>query len=100
MEAPKPSYRITDLAASERPRERLVSLGAQALNTAELLAILLRAGVQGENAVQVGQRILQKFGGLAGLQRASVDEIKAIHGLGEAKAASTLIMETGILNSW
>jgi len=88
MEAPKPTYRITDLAASERPRERLVTLGAQALNTAELLAILLRVGVKGENAVQVGQRILQKFGGLAGLQRASVDEIKSVRGLGAAKAAT------------
>ena len=88
MEAPKPTYRITDLAASERPRERLESLGAQALNTAELLAILLRVGVPGENAVQVGQRILQKFGGLAGLQRASIEEIKEIRGMGAAKVAS------------
>jgi len=54
----KPTYRITDMAESERPRERLARLGAQALNTAELLAILLRVGVKGENAVQVGQRIL------------------------------------------
>ncbi|MDI6768897.1 MAG: hypothetical protein QMD04_04400 [Anaerolineales bacterium] len=50
----KPIYRIADLAADERPRERLERLGAGALNTAELLAILLRVGVPGENAVQVG----------------------------------------------
>lgn len=88
MELPKPSYRITDLAASERPRERLVTLGAQALNTAELLAILMRTGVEGENAVQVGQRLLQELGGLSGLQRASIEEIQAVHGLGVAKAAT------------
>lgn len=82
------AYRITDLATSERPRERLINLGPQALNTAELLAILVRVGVKGENAVQVGQRILQKFGGLAGLHRASIDEIKSIHGLGVAKATT------------
>ncbi|MDH5507114.1 MAG: hypothetical protein OEZ02_07825, partial [Anaerolineae bacterium] len=81
-------YRITDLAVSERPRERLARLGPQALNTAELLAILLRVGVPGENAVQVGQRLLQSFGGLAGLQRASVDEVQAQHGIGAAKAAA------------
>jgi DNA repair protein RadC len=49
----KPVYRITDLAIEERPRERLARLGSQALSSAELLAILLRVGVQGENSVQV-----------------------------------------------
>ena len=51
-------YRITDLPADDRPRERLVKLGAQALSSAELIAILLRVGVPGESAVQVGQRLL------------------------------------------
>jgi DNA repair protein RadC len=66
----KPVYRITDLATEERPRERLVHLGPQALAAAELLAILLRVGVPGENAIQVGQRLLKDFGGISGLQRA------------------------------
>lgn len=83
----KPVYRITDLAADERPRERLGKLGPQALSNAELLAILLRIGVTGENAVQVGQRLLQTFGGLAGLHRATFDEVRAQHGIGDAKAA-------------
>jgi DNA repair protein RadC len=51
-------YRITDLEAAERPRERLAKHGPQVLSSAELLAILLRVGVTGENAVQVGQRLL------------------------------------------
>lgn len=84
---PLPSYRITDLNETERPRERLAGLGAQALTPAELIAILLRAGVPGENAVQVGQRLLQTFGGLAGLHRTPLEELVKEHGVGPAKAA-------------
>jgi len=83
----KPVYRITDLPVDERPRERLARLGAQALSTAELLAILLRVGVSGENAVQVGQRLLSEFKTLAGLHRAPFEELCNQHGIGEAKAA-------------
>ncbi len=83
----KPTYRITDLHETERPRERLASLGPQALTNAELLAILLRVGVTGENAVQVGQRLLQQFGGIRGLHRAPFEELMNQHGIGEAKAA-------------
>jgi DNA repair protein RadC len=86
-ETGKPVYRITDLHEAERPRERLGSLGPQALSSAELLAILLRVGVRGENAVQLGQRLLQTFGGLGGLHRAPFEELVRQHGLGEAKAA-------------
>ena len=75
VEENKNSYRITDLASTDRPRERMARLGPQALKTAELLAILLRVGVKGENAVQVGQRLLQIFGGLRGLQKASMEEV-------------------------
>ena len=49
----KPLYRITDLHESDRPRERLAALGPQALSNAELLAILLRTGVKGENVVDL-----------------------------------------------
>ncbi|MBI4733168.1 MAG: DNA repair protein RadC [Chloroflexi bacterium] len=85
--APRPIYRITDLSADDRPRERLEKLGAQSLANAELIAILLRVGVPGENAVQVGQRLLQKFGGISGLHRAPFEELLNEHGIGEAKAA-------------
>ncbi len=83
----KPAYRISDLHESDRPRERLASLGPQALTNAELLAILLRVGVQGENAVEVGQRLLKKFGGLSGLHRVPLKELTAQRGIGGAKAA-------------
>jgi DNA repair protein RadC len=81
------SYRIMDLEESERPRERLARLGPQVLTNAELLAILLRTGVPGENAVQVGNRLLQEFGGLAGIHRADFNEVRNQHGIGPAKAA-------------
>jgi len=80
-------YRITDLEETERPRERLARLGPKVLSNAELMAILLRVGVPGENAVQVGQRLLQDMGGLVGLHRATYEEVCGQHGVGPAKAA-------------
>ncbi len=87
MSHPETTYRITDLAVEERPRERLAKLGPQSLTTAELLAILLRVGVPGESAVQVGQRLLQTFGGISGLHKASFVELSQQHGIKLAKAA-------------
>ncbi|MEN6410722.1 MAG: DNA repair protein RadC [Anaerolineaceae bacterium] len=81
------SYRITDLELSERPRERLAAEGPNALNSAELLGILLRVGIPGENAVQMGDRLLREMGGLSGIQRLSFDELCSQRGLGPAKAA-------------
>ncbi len=87
MERQNAAYRIKDLAVDERPRERLEILGAQSLTTAELLAILLRVGVRGENAVQVATRLLQDYGGLDGLHRLPFEEMCTQHGVGKAKAA-------------
>ncbi len=83
----RPIYRIADLAVDERPRERLEHLGAQALSSAELIAILIRVGVPGENAVQVGQRLLVQYKDLNGLRRIPFDELCAQRGIGPAKAA-------------
>jgi DNA repair protein RadC len=80
-----PIYRIMDLHESDRPRERLAALGPEVLSNAELIAILLRVGVTGESAVQVGQRLLTKFNGLRGLHRAPFVELMDQHGVGEAK---------------
>ena len=80
-------YKITDLQESERPRERLEIQGASALNLVELLAILIRVGVQGENALEVAQRIMDRFKGLRGLQSASFLEFSKERGIGQAKAA-------------
>jgi DNA repair protein RadC len=80
-------YTIKDMNEEERPRERLAKLGPQSLSTAELLAILLRVDVVGETSVQVGQRLLQTFGGISGLHRASFDELSSQKGIKLAKAA-------------
>jgi len=80
-------YTIKDLKEEERPRERLAKLGPQSLTNAELLGILLRVGMVGETAVQVGQRLLQTFGGISGIHRASFDELSSQKGIKLAKAA-------------
>ncbi len=81
------SYRILDLPATDRPRERLAELGPESLSDAELLAILLRVGVRGQNAVQLGQTLLKRFKNLIGLYQASFRQICQVHGIGMAKAA-------------
>lgn len=77
---------IKELPPDARPRERLKSLGPSALSEAELLAILLRTGSQGESVVDLSTRLLKTYGGLVGLSRVSFAELCDIHGLGEAKA--------------
>jgi DNA repair protein RadC len=79
---------MKDQPVSERPRERLVERGPDALTPAELIAILLRTGLRGANVVEVGKNILQKFGSLNALALASVDELKQISGVGPDKAAT------------
>lgn len=78
---------IKELPEAERPRERLRRLGAGALSTAELLAILLRTGSGGENALALATRLLARYGGLVGLARASLSELQREKGVGLAKAA-------------
>src|SRR3954451_5585475 len=81
-----PGLRIKDLPDSERPRERLVACGADALRNAELIAILLRTGMKGVSAIQIAEQVLQRFGSLQNLARASVEELRKIKGIGRDKA--------------
>jgi DNA repair protein RadC len=87
MLKPPTPYRIKDIEESQRPRERLAKLGAEALSNAELIAILLRVGMKGANAVQISQRMLKKLGGLQGLHRAPFAQLCEVDGVGQAKAA-------------
>ena len=75
---------ISDWPAEERPRERLLARGASALSDAELLAIVLRTGVRGKNAVELARELLGEFKGLAGLLGAG-DALMKVKGLGAAK---------------
>ena len=82
-----PAYTLTvkDMPEGERPRERLQHYGAQALSTAELLAIILRTGVGGENVVHLAERLLARFDGLPGLAQASFAELCQVKGIGPVK---------------
>ncbi len=82
--------RIRDMPSNDRPRERLLEVGASKLSEQELLAILLRTGSDKESALALATRLLAKFGGLAGLARAGAPELCEVHGLGPAKAAQVL----------
>lgn len=82
--------RIKDQPASERPRERLVAKGPGALTDAELIAILLRTGLRGANAVEIGAQLVQKFGSLQSLARASVDDLCQVKGIGRDKAVTLI----------
>ena len=73
--------------ANERPRERLLRQGAQSLTDAELVAILLRVGVKGTNAVELARQILKKFGSLRAVARVPLSALQEIKGLKGAKAA-------------
>ena len=67
--------RIREMPASERPRERLRDSGAEALSTAELLAIVLRTGTTRQSALALAQSLLAKHNGLAGLARLSFADL-------------------------
>ncbi len=82
--------KIPDLPESERPRERLARLGAASLSDAELLAIFLRVGVRGASAIEVGRKLLQKYGTLTDLGGMEMEELAREHGIGPAKAAQLL----------
>ncbi len=78
---------IRDWPADDRPREKLLLRGAAALTEAELLAIFLRVGTQGQSAVDLARALLQRFGSLAGVVAASQEDFVAVHGMGCAKYA-------------
>jgi DNA repair protein RadC len=78
---------INDLPLSERPRERLISKGPTSLSTPELLSLLLGSGTRGESVLSLSHRILKSYGSLFKIQNASIEDLKRIRGMGDAKAA-------------
>ena len=81
---------ILDLPAGERPREWLREHGARYLSNAELIAILLRSGIAGENALTQATRVIAEFDGLAGLARAEYAELCGVRGLSHAKSSQIM----------
>ena len=78
--------RIKDMPDRARPRERLAALGPDALTDPELIAILLRTGLKGQSAIEIGRVLVQQFGSLSELARASLEELQSIKGIGRDKA--------------
>ncbi len=83
----KNSFTVHDLPLSERPRERLLKLGGEALSAQEILALILGRGIRGESVMVTSQRLLSKFGNLKGIANASMEELTQVNGIGPAKAA-------------
>ena len=81
------STKIRDWPEHERPRERLLHQGPDALSEAELLAILLRTGNGKQTALGLARHLLNQFEGLRGLDSATIAEFEEINGIGLAKAA-------------
>ncbi|MGB4337747.1 MAG: DNA repair protein RadC [Bacillota bacterium] len=78
---------IRELPASERPMERLLQFGPEALSAAELVAVIIRCGMQGQNAVQVGAGLMARFGSPRKLATATPMELAALPGIGLVRAA-------------
>ena len=78
---------IVSWPTDERPRERLLSRGPHALTDAELVAILLRIGVHGKSAIELGRELLKRFGSVPGMMNAPLTDWQGIKGLGKAKVA-------------
>lgn len=77
---------VREMPAEDRPRERLMRLGPDALRDGELLAVLFRTGTREEGAVALADRVIRHFGDLRGLARASIEEIQQVKGIGSVKA--------------
>lgn len=80
------SFTIHDLPKEERPRERLVKFGEDALSAQELLQVILGRGIAGESVAVTSQKLLSRFGSLQKLAEASIEELSSIKGIGLAKA--------------
>ena len=80
------SLGVKEMLPEDRPRERLATLGAASLANQELLAILIGSGTSRHNVLQVSQTLLHSFQGLAGLARASVDDLRRVPGIGPVRA--------------
>src|SRR5260370_42416022 len=84
--------RIADWPEDERPRERLLKLGAASLSEAEQLAIFLRTGVAGKSAVELGRDLLGRFGSLHRLLAAPLADVAAVLGPGPSPYAPPQVL--------
>lgn len=89
-------YKITEIPKSERPRERLLSVGAKNLSDKELLSILLKTGTKDKDVSTLATEILNKYGSIQKLENATIQSLLEIKGVGKVKAIEILgIVELG-----
>lgn len=84
--------RIKDLPKNERPREKILRYGAECLSNSELLALILRTGTKEDNVLNLCDRVLSHCGGINGISGPSINELKQVKGIGEAKATQILAL--------
>ena len=84
------SFSVRDLPKSERPRERLIEFGAKNLSSPEILALILNTGSRGESVMMLSQKLIMHFGSLNGIMNASIEDLKNVKGMGEAKASKLM----------
>lgn len=90
---PQHNIPITRWPAHERPRERLAKLGAAVLSDAELLALFIRTGTQGHNAIDIARTLLLRCGSLTGVLQADDTTLDAVPGIGPAKRAQLRVIQ-------
>lgn len=98
------NFKVMDMPKNERPIEKLLYLGAESLTNSELLAVILRSGVKGENVISLSQKILSQIGGLDGILDVSYKDMVSIKGIKDIKASqilalSELVRRIGTLKS-
>jgi DNA repair protein RadC len=81
------SFTVRDLPSAERPRERLLRFGPEALSSQELLALIIGRGVSKKSVMSIAQELMTKFGSVKAISEATVEELSKIKGIGTAKAA-------------
>lgn len=84
------NFTVRDLPKSERPRERLIKLGQEALSSQELLALIIARGVSGKSVMNIAQELLSKFGTIKGIGEVTIEQLCQMRGVGPAKAAQIL----------
>lgn len=81
------SFTVRDLPKPERPRERLIKFGPEALSAQELLALVIGRGIPKKSVMNIAQELLAKFGNIKSISQASIEALAEIKGVGLAKAA-------------
>lgn len=90
MNISQKSLTVHDLPKSERPRERLIQLGADKLSSSELLALIINTGTKGESVMMISQKLIMQFGSLKGIMDASMEDLIQVKGLGKVKATKLI----------